>query len=160
MNFHGWKGIKKLIHYTKEKRTVIHKPEMEEESTEGKYVEELESSSPPANSNMEQIPEDLRPTEQPSTLKEVASIKDYSIDKHQLSSSNISTQMNNDNHILNVLNELPEQWIGKEMNLHVIADRKDATWIINRILQDVERGLINAQFRVVEFNPCVILQSH
>jgi hypothetical protein len=73
MNFDGWKGIKKLIHYTKEKRTVIHKPEMEEKSTEGKYVEELESSSPPTNSNMEQIPEDLRPTEQPSALKEVAS---------------------------------------------------------------------------------------
>jgi hypothetical protein len=152
MNFDGWKGIKKLMHYTKEKRTVIHKPEMEEKSTEGKYEKELESSSPPANSNMEQIPEDLRPTEQPSTLKEVASIKDDSINKHQLSSSNISTQVNNDNYVLDVLNELPEQWIGKEMDLHVIADRKDATWIINRILQDVERGLINAQFRVVEFN--------
>ncbi|MGA9149360.1 MAG: hypothetical protein WBZ36_02185 [Candidatus Nitrosopolaris sp.] len=71
MNFDGWKGIKKLIHYTKEKRTVIYKPEMEEKSIEGKYVEELESSSPPTNSNMEQISEDLRPTEQPSMLKEV-----------------------------------------------------------------------------------------
>jgi hypothetical protein len=60
--------------------------------------------------------------------------------------------MNNDNYVLNVLNELPEQWIGKEMSLHVIADRKDAIWIINRVLEDVERGLINAQFRVVEFN--------
>ncbi len=62
MNFDGWKGIKKLIHYSKEKRTVIYKPEMEEKSIEGKYVEELESSSPPTNSNMEQISEDLRPT--------------------------------------------------------------------------------------------------
>jgi hypothetical protein len=43
--------------------------------------------------------------------------------------------VNNDNYVLNVLNELPEQWIGKEMNLHVIADRKDATWIINRVSQ-------------------------
>ena len=60
--------------------------------------------------------------------------------------------MNNDNYVLNVLNELPEQWIGKEMNLHVIADRKDAVWIINRIFQDVERGLLNAQFKVEEFN--------
>ena len=152
MNFHGWKGIKKLIQYSKEKRTVIHKPEIEEMSTEEKYVEELESGSPSATSNTEQISEDLRQAEQPSTLKEVASIKDDSLNKHQLSSSTISTQVNNDNYILNVLNELPEQWIGKEMNLHVIADRKDATWIINRILQDVERGLINAQFRVVEFN--------
>ena len=49
MNFDGWKGIKKLIHYTKEKRTVIYKPEMEEKSIEGKHVEELESSSPPTN---------------------------------------------------------------------------------------------------------------
>ncbi len=153
MNFDGWKGIKKLIHYSKEKRIVVHKPEMEEKSTERKYVEELESSSPPANSNMEQISEDHRPTEEPSTLKEVASIKDDSINKHQLSSSDISTQMNNDdNYIFNVLNELPEQWIGKEMNLHVIADRKDAIWTINRIFQDVERGLLNAQFRVEEFN--------
>jgi hypothetical protein len=92
---------------------------MEEKSIEGKYVEELESSSPPANSHMEQISEDLRPTEQPSTLKEVAPIKENSINKHQLSSSNISAQINNDNYVLNVLNELPEQWIGKEMNLHV-----------------------------------------
>jgi hypothetical protein len=151
MNFDGWKGRKKLIHYTKEKRTVIYKPEVEEKSIEGKYVEGLESSSPPTNSNMEQISEDLRPTEH-STLKEVASIKDDSINKHQLSSSNISTQMNNDNYVLNVLNELPEQWIGKEMDLHVIADRKDAIWIINRIFQDIERGLLNAQFRVEEFN--------
>ena len=152
MNFVGWKGIKKLIHYSKEKRTVIYKPEMEEKSTEGKHVEELESSSPPTDSIVEQISEDLRPTEQPSTLKEVTSIKDDSINKHQLSSSNISTQMNNDNYVLNVLNELPEQWIGKEMNLHVITDRKDAVWIINRIFQDVERGLLNAQFKVEEFN--------
>ena len=45
--------------------------------------------------------------------------------------------MNNDNYVLNVLNELPEQWIGKEMNLHAIVDRKDAIWIINRIFEDV-----------------------
>ena len=152
MNFVGWKGIKKLIHHSEEKRTVIYKPEMEEKSTGGKHVEELESSSPPSNSNIEQISEDLRPTEQPSTLNYVTSIKDDSINKHQLSSSNISTQMNNDNYVLNVLNELPEQWIGKEMNLHVIADRKDVVWIINRIFQDVERGLLNAQFKVEEFN--------
>ena len=86
MNFVGWKGIKKLIHYSKEKRTVIYKPEMEEKSTEGKHVEELESSSPPTDSIVEQISEDLRPTGQPSTLKEVTSIKDDSINKHQLSS--------------------------------------------------------------------------
>jgi hypothetical protein len=101
---------------------------------------------------MKQLSQDLTPKEQPSTLKEVASSKDHPINKHQLSSSNISAQMNNDNYVINVLNELPEQWIGKEMNLHAIADRKDAIWIINRIFQDVERGLLNAQFRVEEFN--------
>jgi hypothetical protein len=47
--------------------------------------------------------------------------------------------MTNENYVLSALNELPEQWIGKEMNLHVIAKKKDAIWIINRILQDVER---------------------
>jgi len=60
--------------------------------------------------------------------------------------------MNSENYIFSLLNELPEQWIGKEMNLHAIAKKKDAIWIINRVLQDVERGLINAQFRVEEFN--------
>jgi hypothetical protein len=91
----------------------------------------------------------LNPTEQPSTLKEVA--PNALINEHQLSSSNISAQMNNDNYVFNVLNELPEQWIGN-LNLHVIADRKDAIWMTNRIFQDVERGLVNAQFRVEEFN--------
>jgi DNA-binding HxlR family transcriptional regulator len=38
------------------------------------------------------------------------------------------------------------------MNLRVIANKKDAIWIVNRILQDVQRGLINAQFRVEQFN--------
>jgi hypothetical protein len=43
---------------------------------------------------------------------------------------------------------LPEHWIGKEMKLHIIANRRDATWIIKRVLEDVERGLINAEFAV------------
>jgi hypothetical protein len=148
MNFDGWKGIKKLIHYTKEKRTVIYKPKMEK-PIEEKHADNLESSSPTTDSNGQQLSKDLMTAEQP--LKEIALIKDDPINKHQQSSSNISAQMNNKNY-LSVLNELPEQWIGKEMNLHVIAKKKDAIWIINRILQDVERGLINAQFRVEEVN--------
>ena len=150
MNFDGWKGIKKLIHYTREKRTVIYKPKMEEKPIEEKHADNLESSSPPTDSNRQQLSKDLITTEQP--LKEIAPIKDDPINKHQQSSSNISAQMNNENYVLNVLNELPEQWIGKEMKLHVIAKKKDAIWIINRVLQDVERGLINAQFRVEEDN--------
>ena len=150
MNFDSWKGIKKLIHYTKEKRTVIYKPKMEEKPIEEKHADNLESSSPTTDSNRQQLSKDLITTEQP--LKEIAPIKDDPINKDQQSSSNISAQMNNENYVLNVLNELPEQWIGKEMNLHVIAKKKDAIWVINRILQDVERGLINAQFRVEEVN--------
>jgi hypothetical protein len=55
-------------------------------------------------------------------------------------------------YILNVLHDMPEQWIGKEMKLHVIADRRDASWVTRRIFEDVERGLINAQFTVKESN--------
>jgi len=60
--------------------------------------------------------------------------------------------MSNEDYILSVLNNLPEQWIGKEMNLHAIANKKDTIWIVDRVLQDVERGLINAQFKVEQFN--------
>jgi hypothetical protein len=115
---------------------------MEEESIE--HVEtNLESSNPPTKSDTQQLSRDPIAAEQPSTLKELASIKDDSI--------GISSSIN-ENYILSVLNDLPEQWIGKEMNLHAIATKKDVIWIINRVLQDVVRGLINAQFRVEEYN--------
>ena len=140
MNFDPWKEIKKLIHYTKEKRKILYTPMMEEEL---EHVE-IESSNHPTNSNTQQLSGDPVAAEQPLTLKELASIEDDC--NGNLSSSN------NENYILSVLNDLPEQWIGKEMNLHAIATKKDAIWIINRVLQDVERGLINAQFKVEEFN--------
>jgi hypothetical protein len=54
----------------------------------------------------------------------------------------------NSDHVLNTLYDLPEHWIGKEMKLHIIANRRDATWITKRVLEDVERGLINAEFAV------------
>ena len=152
MNFGGWKGIKKLIHYSKEKQTVIYNPKIGEMSVEEKHADNFESSNPPTSYNTQQLSKGLTRTEEPSTLKEVAPIKDDPVNNHQQSSSNISGQMNSENYIFNLLNELPEQWIGKEMNLHAIAKKKDAIWIINRVLQDVERGLINAQFRVEEFN--------
>jgi hypothetical protein len=72
--------------------------------------------------------------------------------ERQVASTTISDQTSSEEYILSVLNDLPEQWIGKEMTLHVIANKKDVIWIVNRILQDVEKGLINAQFRVEEFN--------
>ena len=128
MNFDSWKGIKKLIHYTKEKRTIIYKPKMEEKPIEEKHADNLESTSPTTDSNRQQLSKDLITTEQP--LKEIASIKDDPINKHQQSSSNISAEMNNENYVLSVLNELPEQWIRKEMNLHVIAKKKDASEIL------------------------------
>jgi hypothetical protein len=55
-------------------------------------------------------------------------------------------------YILDVLRDLPEQWVGKEMKLRVIADREDSTWITRRILEDVERGLVSAQFMIKESN--------
>src|SRR5919107_2124114 len=54
----------------------------------------------------------------------------------------------NADHVLNTLYDLPEHWIGKEMKLHIIANRRDATWITKRVLEDLERGLINAEFEV------------
>ena len=56
----------------------------------------------------------------------------------------------NNDYIVNILNELPQQWIGKEMKMQIIADIMDAAWIARRVLEDVERGLINAQFTVKE----------
>jgi hypothetical protein len=82
MNFDGWKGIKKLIHYTKEKRTVIYKPKMEKKPIEEKHADSLESSSSPTDSNRQQLSKDLMTTEQPSMLKEIAPIKDDPINKH------------------------------------------------------------------------------
>jgi hypothetical protein len=102
-------------------------------------------------------------TEPQSTVdpKENKSKEEY-LEEHQLSSASKQTASSpksatttcrenkekiND-YILYVLNDLPEQWIGKEMKLHVIADRRDAIWITRRVFEDVERGLITAQFAV------------
>jgi len=49
-------------------------------------------------------------------------------------------KLNDRDYILNILHLLPEQWIGKEMKLHVIADRKDADWITKRVFQCRERS--------------------
>lgn len=58
---------------------------------------------------------------------------------------------NDDDYVTNLLTSMPELWTGKEMKLHVIADFRDATWIIKKILQQVECGLINADIKVKEF---------
>ena len=100
----------------------------------------------------EHLSKDLITREHAATPKGAESIEDDPIQEHQRSSAIISAEKSNEDYILSVLNDLPEQWIGKEMNLHAIANKKDAIWIVNRVLQDVERGLINAEFRVEEFN--------
>jgi hypothetical protein len=56
-----------------------------------------------------------------------------------------------DDYVTSILRNLPELWTGKEMKLHVIADYRDATWIIKKILQQVESGLINADIKIKEF---------
>lgn len=97
--------------------------------------------------------------------KENKSKEEY-LEEHQLSSASEQTASTpksvtttcDDNkekindHILYVLNDLPEQWIGKEMKLHIIADKNDAVWIIRRVFEDIQRGLINAQLTVKESN--------
>jgi hypothetical protein len=152
MNFNGWKEIKKLFSYTKGKRETIFRHNTEDESNEGKHMEtNLQLTNPPTNSHTQELSKDLIVGEQAATPKEAESI-DHPIKEHQVSSRIISDQMSSEEYILSVLNDLPEQWIGKEMTLHAIANKKDVIWIVNRILEDVERGLINAQFRVEEFN--------
>jgi hypothetical protein len=47
---------------------------------------------------------------------------------------------------------LPEQWGRKEMKLHIIVDRSDATWLTRRVFEDIQRGLIIAQFTAKEWN--------
>lgn len=58
---------------------------------------------------------------------------------------------NDDDYVTNLLTNLPELWTGKEMKLHVIADFRDAAWIMKTVFQQVECGLINADIKVKEF---------
>jgi hypothetical protein len=151
MKFNVWKEIKKQFPYTKEKRVAISRPQGEDHSDERKYVEaNIQSSSASTDLRTQQLSKDLITGD--ATPKEAEPIKDDGIEGNQPASANISPQMSNEDYILNVLSNLPEQWIGKEMNLHAIANKKDTIWIVNRVLQDVERGLINAQFKVEQFN--------
>jgi hypothetical protein len=107
--------------------------------------------------------EDIQSTNYQQLAQQPASLVTSTTAAKQVPSSSKSAMTtayhDNDNennyyndYILNVLNDLPEQWIGKEMKLHVIADRRDASWVTRRIFEDVERGLINAQFTVKESN--------
>ena len=87
--------------------------------------------------------------EQAATPKQPEPILDIPAEEHQIPlETRTSGDDNTNDYILNILQDLPEQWLGKVMRLHVIIDRRDATWIMKRLFQDVERGLITAQFTV------------
>jgi len=52
--------------------------------------------------------------------------------------------------VLEVLRRLPERWDRSKnaMELLMIADSQDAAWVAKRIFQDIDRGLIKANFMV------------
>jgi len=134
-----------------------------EETTEPKSkLGSNENESKEQYSGVEPV-EDIQSTDYQQLAQQPSSSSATTTTANQVPSSSKSAMTtayhDNDNennyyndYILNVLNDLPEQWIGKEMKLHVIADRRDASWVTRRIFEDVERGLINAQFTVKESN--------
>jgi hypothetical protein len=134
-----------------------------EEATEPKSKPGYnENESKEQYSGVEPV-EDIQSTDYQQLAQQPSSSSAATTTANQVPSSSKSAMTtayhDNDNennyyndYILNVLDDLPEQWIGKEMKLHVIADRRDASWVTRRIFEDVERGLINAQFTVKESN--------
>ena len=138
MDFKVWNKIKKQFSNANERRLAMIRPiEAEKYSVENQIASDAHSAKPLSNNLLE---EQLA-SEEPKVVNDA---------KDRV--GNIPTQMNNKDYVLTVLNDLPEQWVGKEMNLHLIAAKKDAIWVVNRIFQDVERGLINARFSVEESN--------
>jgi hypothetical protein len=153
MDFKVWKKIKKRFSNANKRHLPMIRPAEEENSYGKKQIaSDVQMSSSSTKSQTQQQPfsndlvgEERATPEKPELIKDVG-------DENHLENTIITNQMSNEDYVLNVLNDLPEQWIGKEMNLRLIADKKDATWVVNRILQDVEKGLINAQFSVEESN--------
>ena len=153
MDFKVWNKIKKQISNSNERQPAIIRPTEGEKSSEEKQTaSDVRLSNSSTRSEIQQQPlYNDHMTEEQSTPEEAELINNI-VDETRLRNTIIPSQRINKDYVLDVLNDLPEQWIGKEMNLHLIADKKDATWVVNRILQDVERGLINAQFSVEESN--------
>jgi hypothetical protein len=158
MNFRVWKKIKKQLSFTKEKEEATLRPKRDDESKEERHSE---SNVQPYKDIQEQSLSNQLPAkegeEEAATSNEMEPIQDtrMPVEENQLTSAMTTTTSSQDydqDYILKVLHQLPEQWIRKEMKLHVIADKKDATWITKRVFQDVERGLITAQFTVKESN--------
>jgi hypothetical protein len=129
MDFKDW--FQKKISAAKVKEIVTPKGEIDDESKEQRN---LESN---LQSFKQQVGEEEAATPKKEPIQDIPSA---------------TTTSGHDDYILNVLHDLPEQWVGKEMKLHVIAHRRDATWITKRVFEDVERGLITAQFSVRESN--------
>lgn len=158
MNFRVWKKIKKQLSSTKEKEEATLRPKRDDESKEKRHSESNVQSYKDIQeqSLSNQLPA-KEGEEEAAMPNEIEPIQDTQIpaEENQLTSATTTTTSSKDydqDYILNVLHHLPEQWIRKEMKLHVIADKKDATWITKRVFQDVERGLITAQFTVKESN--------
>ena len=95
---------------------------------------------------------DIQPIEQQLSSSSSTSKQTTSSSKSIISYDDNEKKNIYKDYILDVLRDLPEQWVGKEMKLRVIADREDSTWITRRILEDVERGLVSAQFMIKESN--------
>jgi hypothetical protein len=157
MNFRVWKKIKKQLSFTQEKEVTL-RPKRDDESEERHTESNVQSNNKDIQeqSLSNQLPA-KEGEEEAAMPNEIEPIQDTRIpvEENQLTSATTTTTSSQDydqDYILNVLHQLPEQWIRKEMKLHVIADKKDATWITKRVFQDVERGLITAQFTVKESN--------
>lgn len=147
-----WNKIKKKFSKANEKRLAVIRPtEGEKFSVENQIASDVRLSNNSAKPHVQEKPLSDNLLEERVTSEEPKVINDAKVE-NRIGNTTVPTQMNNKDYVLNVLNDLPEQWIGKEMNLHLIADKKDATWVVNRIFQDVERGLINARFSVEESN--------
>src|SRR5438094_4104998 len=155
MTFRLWNKLKKRLSFASEKEVVTLRPKRDDESKEERHLE----------SNVQSFEDIQRQSlsKQPpagevgaATNNGIEPIQDtrVQVEENQLTPAATTTSSHDydRDYILNVLHQLPEQWMGKEMKLHVIADRKDATWITKRVFQDVERGLITAQFTVKESN--------
>jgi hypothetical protein len=138
MNFKNW--FQKKISAAKVKEIATPKGEIDDESKVQRNFE----------SNLQSFKQQVAKGEA-ATPKKTVPIQDIPVEEeHPIPSA--TTTSDHDDYILNVLHDLPEQWVGREMKLHVIADRRDATWITKRVFEDVERGLITAQFSVRESN--------
>jgi len=156
MNFRLWNKIKKQLSFAKEEKEVATlRPKRDDESKEERHLESKVRSYEDIQrqSLSKQLP--AREVEA-ATNNRIEPIQDTRVqveeNQHTPAATTTSSHDYDRDYILNVLHQLPEQWMGKEMKLHVIADRKDATWITKRVFQDVERGLITAQFTVKESN--------